>query len=287
MYYAIAILLCIFLFFFGAAVYSFLNVVIFRVPRGEEFVKTRSHCPGCGRVLTPLELVPVVSYVCLGGKCKNCGSKIGLRDVSIEVFGGLSAIACVAFAAYVKIGAISLTDQWLGINFLTLIGLFDLPLVNLIYGVMFKALAYFCLISILTVICFINIDTGKFHAGTLIAYGIVGVYGFFAMPTVDLKERLIALAGGAVLFVLAGILLKQKSLFACAAMAGITGGLLGWRELLAIAAVAVVLGSIVAILLLLTGSKKLENRFKPIPILSVSIVIGLFFGTWLANTMFL
>ena len=287
MFYAITISLCIFLFFFGAAVYSFLNVVIFRVPRGEEFIKTRSHCPGCGRVLTPLELVPVVSYICLGGKCKNCGSKIGLRDVSIEVFGGLSAIACVAIATYVKSGFLSLTDQWLGINFLVMIGLVELPLTNIIYSIMLKALAYFCVICILTVISFISIDTGKFQTGTLITFAIIGVYGFFAMPKVELKDRLIALAGGVILCLLIGFLTKKKDLFACAVMAGIIGGLLGWRELLVVAAAAVVLGCIVAILLLLTGNRKLEDRFKPIPILSVAIVIGMFFGTQLANLMFL
>lgn len=281
------IVLCIILFFFGAAVYSFLNVVIFRVPRGEEFVKTRSHCPGCGRVLTPWELIPVVSYVCLGGKCKNCGSKIGLRDVSIEVFGGLSAIASVAFTVYVKMYALSMTDTWLGIDFFTLLGLVEVPYVNIIYSIMLKSLAYFVLICVLTVICFINIDTGKVNVGTLIAFVVAGGYGVIAMPYADWASRLIGLAVGAAVFLVIGALAKKKELLSCAVLAGVAGAVLGWQELLAVGVIAVVLGALLAILLLLTGNKKLQDRFKPVPLLCTAILIGLFFGTRIAGLLVL
>ena len=62
-------------FFFGACIFSFLTVVIDRLPRGENVVRGRSHCTGCGRELTAWELIPCVSFLCQGGKCRGCGGE--------------------------------------------------------------------------------------------------------------------------------------------------------------------------------------------------------------------
>jgi leader peptidase (prepilin peptidase)/N-methyltransferase len=63
-------------FFYGLLLGSFFNVVGLRIPKGESIVKPRSHCPSCERTLTAWELIPVVSYVMQGGKCRGCGIKI-------------------------------------------------------------------------------------------------------------------------------------------------------------------------------------------------------------------
>lgn len=68
----------------GLAVGSFLNVVIRRVPLGVSVVHPRSHCPGCNRVLTARENVPVVSWLLLRGRCRGCGVPIGLRYPAVE-----------------------------------------------------------------------------------------------------------------------------------------------------------------------------------------------------------
>lgn len=278
---ALSILLYVFLFFFGAAVYSFLNVVIFRVPRGEEFVKTRSHCPGCGKILTPMELVPVVSYVCLGGKCKNCGSKIGLRDVSIEIFGGLSAVLTAWYFIAPVLGAFyfpnTILQDWLGYQ----------DFMALFYGALAEGLAAFALIGILTVICFINIDTGKVKAGTLIALVVIGALGIAALPQVELSSRLIGALCGLVPFLIIGLLMKEQNLQAGAVILAVAGCDLGWQSLVAIASTAVVLGALWAICLLLTGNKKLTDRFRIVPVLCVATVIGLFAGQYLAELFLL
>ena len=59
----------------GACVFSFFNVVIYRLPRGESVVHGRSHCMGCGRTLTAGELIPCVSYLIQGKKCRGCGGE--------------------------------------------------------------------------------------------------------------------------------------------------------------------------------------------------------------------
>ena len=82
-------------FLFGACIFSFLNVVIDRMPRGESVVKGRSHCTNCGRVLTAWELIPCFSFLALKGRCKGCKSQIPVRDFWSEVTGGAAFCGCV------------------------------------------------------------------------------------------------------------------------------------------------------------------------------------------------
>ncbi len=86
------------LFVTGAIVGSFLNVVIDRLPRGQSLLAPPSHCAACSRRLSPLELVPVLSYLWLRGRCRTCGAAIGRRVLIVELAGG--AIAIVAWLLY-------------------------------------------------------------------------------------------------------------------------------------------------------------------------------------------
>ena len=68
----------------GAAIGSFLNVVADRLPESGSLSTPPSHCPSCGHALTPMELVPIASYVALRGRCRVCGDRIGPRVVVVE-----------------------------------------------------------------------------------------------------------------------------------------------------------------------------------------------------------
>src|SRR5437764_316267 len=70
---------------FGLAVGSFLNVVIYRVPRKESIVRPRSRCPGCGTQLAERDNIPVVSWVVLRGHCRTCGEPISARYPLVEL----------------------------------------------------------------------------------------------------------------------------------------------------------------------------------------------------------
>jgi leader peptidase (prepilin peptidase) / N-methyltransferase len=74
---------------------SFLNVVIYRVPRGMSVVKPPSHCPACKAPVKPWQNIPVLSYVLLGGKSGCCGVKISPRYPLVELMGGVIALAIV------------------------------------------------------------------------------------------------------------------------------------------------------------------------------------------------
>ena len=79
----------------GLAVGSFLNVCIYRLPRGESVVSPRSRCPHCDRGLEWFENIPVVAYVALHGRCRRCGEPIALMYPVVElVTGGLFVLHC-------------------------------------------------------------------------------------------------------------------------------------------------------------------------------------------------
>jgi|SRR5690625_1064521 len=86
-------------FVFGTVLGSFYNVVGLRLPKNISFAKGRSYCPNCKRTLLWYELIPVISYIIQGGKCRNCNSKISLLYPSIELLTGV----IFAFSFY-KIG---------------------------------------------------------------------------------------------------------------------------------------------------------------------------------------
>ena len=73
----------------GLAIGSFLNVCIYRIPKGMSILKPPSHCPNCGRKIKFYDNIPVVSYIVLGGKCRYCKSKISPRYPLVEFFTGV------------------------------------------------------------------------------------------------------------------------------------------------------------------------------------------------------
>lgn len=79
----------------GAAIGSFLNVVIHRLPRGESLVRPSSRCPSCVTPIRPYDNVPVVSWLVLRGRCRACGEPISPRYPLVELGCGLAFAATV------------------------------------------------------------------------------------------------------------------------------------------------------------------------------------------------
>jgi leader peptidase (prepilin peptidase) / N-methyltransferase len=85
---------------FGAVIGSFLNVIAHRVPRGESLVSPGSRCPGCGAPVKPYDNVPVVSWLVLRGRCRNCGTRISPRYPLVELVTALVFAAVVAVRGF-------------------------------------------------------------------------------------------------------------------------------------------------------------------------------------------
>ena len=91
-------ILAFFSFWLGACIASFLNVVIWRVPRGESIVRPPSHCPKCGATIRWYQNLPILSWLALRGKCANCRAPISPRYVIVEALGG--GLFLTAFLAF-------------------------------------------------------------------------------------------------------------------------------------------------------------------------------------------
>jgi leader peptidase (prepilin peptidase) / N-methyltransferase len=87
----------------GLCVGSFLNVCIYRLPRSESLVRPASRCPRCGRGLSWFDNVPVVSWIALGGRCRQCGAPISPQYPIVEA---VTALIAVAIAFWTPPGAL-------------------------------------------------------------------------------------------------------------------------------------------------------------------------------------
>ena len=100
---------CVLAAVFGACMGSFLNCMAWRVVHGESVLRGRSHCDACGHVLGARDLVPVVSYLASGGRCRYCGAKLSSRHVWGEVIG---AAVFVSLLLHYDI-SLRLLEAWL------------------------------------------------------------------------------------------------------------------------------------------------------------------------------
>ena len=90
----------------GLLIGSFLNVVAYRLPRGESLLWPASHCPGCEQPIKPYDNVPVLSWLLLRGKCRNCETRISPRYPAIEL------LTAVAFGAIVLLNGVDRQLIW-------------------------------------------------------------------------------------------------------------------------------------------------------------------------------
>ena len=89
----LTIIVGFFSFWLGACIASFLNVVIWRVPRGESIVRPPSHCPRCNAAIKWHQNIPILSWLALRGRCANCREPISPRYVIVELLGGVLFLA--------------------------------------------------------------------------------------------------------------------------------------------------------------------------------------------------
>lgn len=125
--------ICIYtiVFLYGIIIGSFLNVVVVRVPRGESIVKVRSHCENCGYQLKWFDLIPIFSYLVLGGKCRKCKTKISAQHLVMEVLNGIlyvitflvagvslhTCLLCLLFSALLALSLIDFKTYEIPVGF--------------------------------------------------------------------------------------------------------------------------------------------------------------------------
>lgn len=101
-------ILYLLIFCIGTLFGSFFTLAVYRIPLRQDITHTRSYCPNCNHKLGFLDMIPILSYVCLGGKCRYCKQKIRIRYLLLEV---LSGVVFVLFAFSMKLSLFTLNPS--------------------------------------------------------------------------------------------------------------------------------------------------------------------------------
>jgi leader peptidase (prepilin peptidase)/N-methyltransferase len=210
----------------GAVIGSFLNVVAHRVPIGESLISPGSHCPECDAPIKPYDNVPVVSWLLLRGRCRNCGASISPRYPLVEL------ITAVAFAAVVGVRGFD--------NDLVL----ELPFV-----------------AILIALAAIDFDHKLLPNKIVYPMAAYGVIATLLVDQDDLVENLIAGAGAFVFLLVAVIAYPRGMGMGDVKLAGAMGLYLGLSVIPAL--VAFLSGSLVGIVII--AREGAAGRKKAVP----------------------
>jgi leader peptidase (prepilin peptidase)/N-methyltransferase len=227
----------------GLLIGSFLNVVAYRVPRGESLLWPASHCTDCEQPIKPYDNLPVLSWLLLRGKCRNCGVRISPRYPAIELLTGL------AFAAIVLVNG------------------FDK---HLIWELPFAAM--------LIAVAGIDLEHRIIPNKILLPSAVFGIAAAVALQPDSLLELGIAGAGAFAAFLLAAIAYPAGMGMGDVKLAGVMGLFLGTAVIPALF-VAFLVGTLVGLVVIADGS---EGRKKGVPFgpfLALGGIAGLIAGS--------
>ena len=161
----------------GLAVGSFLNVIIYRLPNNKSIVKPRSKCTGCNTQITWYDNIPVISYIILLGKCRNCKDPISIRYPLIELICGLMTIMLLSIygPSYEFIVIVLLCYMLIAITFID-IDHFIIPNGFIIFGFIISIVAHSLKLLPITILEGLY---GLFaFGGTLFIMGLIGTWAF-------------------------------------------------------------------------------------------------------------
>ena len=241
----IYIMIYAYIFIFGVCIGSFTNVLIYRIPLQENIATKSSHCMSCGEKIKWYDLVPLVSYIILRGRCRHCKAKISVQYPLVEFISGIGYVL------------IFLTN---GINLPSLVFCLSFSCLVVISVIDWRTYEiYNCMIYALLALAVIRVI---YEA--IIDYHSIPEYviGFFAVSTILFiiykasHERAMGL--GDVYLMAAG------------------GLLLGWKHIILALVIGAVIGSVIHYILMLVLKK--DHMLALGPYLSAGMFITMLFG---------
>lgn len=233
----------------GLVIGSFLNVLIYRLPRGKQFVKGRSACPHCGNTISWYHNIPVLSFIALLGRCAYCRKPISLRYPLVELLNALG----YAYFFFSHRGTVE-----------------------------FGVLAF--LTSALIVIFFIDLEHQIIPDLVTLPGMVLGLAVSFVPGGITPIQSLIGLlVGGGSLYliaVLGGWLFKKESMGGGdIKMAAMLGAFLGWEKVLLVFMASAVIGLVVSVSLMAFSAKLRQTRVVPFgPFIALAAVLAIIWG---------
>jgi leader peptidase (prepilin peptidase)/N-methyltransferase len=232
----------------GAAVGSFLNVLICRIPEGKSVVYPSSHCPKCTHSIRFYDNIPLISYLVLRGRCRDCHEKISLRYPLVEAL-----TALMSFLLFWK------------------------------FGLSMKYLFSFVFTATLIVITFIDLDLQIIpDVITLPGIPLFFLAAVFFMDVKVMEALLGLLIGGGCLFAIAFVyelITKREGMGGGdIKLLAMMGAFLGWKSLFFILFASSLLGAVVGISTMIAKGKDMKYAVPFGPFLSAAAVAHLFVG---------
>ena len=229
----------------GLCIGSFLNVCIYRIPKEESIVFPASHCTSCGHELKFYELIPIVSYIFLRGKCIKCKSKISIKYPLIEILNGL-----LYLLLFIK------------------------------YELSFNFIFYCLLVSLLIVISIIDLESKYVYSSTTIVGVLLAIIYIIiggCLGEVRILNNLLGgLIGYGIIFLI--IILTGGMGEGDADIAGICGLFIGIKGVLVALFLAIILGGIFASIVLILKIKDRKSEIAFGPYIAIGTLIWLLIG---------
>ncbi len=218
MYYFCFAVLYIVIFLFGAAIGSFLNVCIYRLPKDESLTKKNSHCMTCGSFIKKRDLIPIFSWIMLRGKCRSCGEKIAFRYPLVEI---LNAVLYVLVFAYFGILEAPLRAAICCLTFSALIVVFFMDLDTQLISM--YVVGFIGLMGLLKMV--LDMISGD---GTVLSHALGAAIGFIPLMVISVATDERAMGrGDAYLMLASGFYLGVKTVIPAIFIGLITGSIFG------------------------------------------------------------
>ncbi|MFC1780104.1 prepilin peptidase [Patescibacteria group bacterium] len=269
------------LFLAGISVGSFINAFEYRLFTKKDFVKARSHCPKCKHTLKAIDLIPLLSFVLIRGKCRYCGTKVSWQYPIIEFLSGTLFLASGCYVlSRMHIQGVSDTLLMLSIStFLAII--LDLFLFFALYDVKHKIVPNKVVVPSIVIALLFNL---LFALGMHLAPNLVfwTVWGEFNV----LWNMLSAILGGFFIIFIIYITKGRGMGGGDLKLIVFMGLILGWKKLLLAFYIAVITGSIVGII---WGIYKRKLRGLKLPFalfLAIGSIFAILWGDYLFDTYF-
>jgi leader peptidase (prepilin peptidase) / N-methyltransferase len=238
------VIILIYIFILDTCIGSFLNICIYRIPKEESIATPPSHCGSCGTTLKALDLIPILSYLFLRGRCRYCGEKISFRYPFIELITGV-----LVTAVYMN------------------------------YGLNFMFIKYSILIIFLILIGMIDLDTTDVYFKTTLTGIMLGIvfliFGYYLGYGIMDFILGAALGGGTIIAI---ILLTKGMGFGDAEICILVGLFLGFKLTLLMLFISFVAGGLIGVLLILFKIKSRKDYIPFGPFIALGAIATVFFG---------